>query len=250
MPVQWLALLEEGVERYLHSQERFSLTQFGFDLAGSSERAKAHFYGGTDHWKSDDACRRFACTSPLPQIAAQILKATRVNLYEDSILVKEPGAGEPTAFHQDLAYFHVDGSQICTTWTPLDPVTSETGALQFVRASHLWKKLYRPNFFVTTLPLPDTDGEEAPDYHRSFHSAEKISFDTMPGDITVHHALTLHGAFANQSATKRRRAMSVRYCGDDARYRLRRGAPRKAHHNEVRDGDLLDHPDCPLVWRA
>ena len=72
----------------------------------------------------------------------------------------------------------------------------------------------------------------------------------QPGDLTVHHCRTLHGAAGNASPTMRRRALSVRYCGDDARYRIRRGVPRKPHHAEVADGDVLDHPDCPVVWRA
>jgi hypothetical protein len=48
----------------------------------------------------------------------------------------------------------------------------------------------------------------------------------------------------------RRRALSVRYCGADARYRIRRGVPQKPHHASVVDGDVLDHPDCPVVWSA
>jgi ectoine hydroxylase-related dioxygenase (phytanoyl-CoA dioxygenase family) len=162
--------------------------------------------------------------------------------------VKEPGTLEKTAFHQDIAYFHAEGSQICTTWLPLDPVTSETGALKFIRGSHLWKAKYRPNFFITELAMPDTDGEQVPDFHKETRGREIISFNTEPGDMTVHHARTIHGADGNASAETRRRAVSVRYCGDDARYRMRRGVPQKPHHGEMRDGDELDHPDCPVVW--
>lgn len=249
LPPDWLALLGRAVDRYLASKAAFSLSAFGADLAGAG-RAGPHFYAGTDHWQTDADCRAFACVSPLPAIAGRLLRARRINLYEDSILAKEPGATTRTAFHQDLAYFHVEGTQICTTWTPLDPVTRATGALQFVRGSHLWKKAYRPNFFVTTEAMPDTEGEVAPDFHERRHDAEILCWDMQPGDISIHHALTLHGAEGNASATSRRRAMSVRYCGDDARYRLRRGAPRKPHHETVTQGDILDHPDCPLVWTA
>jgi len=248
MPAEWLAILEEGVERWLHSEARFSLSDFGATLSGAAQKPRAHFYGGTDHWKTDEACRRFACESPLPGIVGAILRATRVNLYEDSILAKEPGAIERTMFHQDLPYFHVEGTQVCTTWIPLDPVTRETGALQFVKGSHTWKKTYRPNYFVQHVSMPDTDGEDAPDYHADRRDAEILCFDMQPGDLTIHHALTLHGAEGNLSADRRRRAMSVRYCGDDARYRIRRGAARKPHHDTVVPGAVLDHPGCPVVW--
>jgi len=58
---------------------------------------------------------------------------------------------------------------------------------------------------------------------------------------------TLHGAPPNPS-TLRRRAISIRYCGDDARYRIRPGAPQKSHHRAVCDGDPLGGEDCPQVW--
>ena len=38
--------------------------------------------------------------------------------------------------------------------------------------------------------------------------------------MVVHHARTLHAAGGNRSATQRRRAISVRYAGDDVRTRL------------------------------
>jgi ectoine hydroxylase-related dioxygenase (phytanoyl-CoA dioxygenase family) len=66
--------------------------------------------------------------------------------------------------------------------------------------------------------------------------------------MTVHHARTIHGADGNASTNIRRRAISIRYCGDDARYYLRKGVPRKPHHEQVVEGDVLDHADCPVVW--
>jgi ectoine hydroxylase-related dioxygenase (phytanoyl-CoA dioxygenase family) len=74
----------------------------------------------------------------MPAIAAALLRATRLNLWEDSVLVKEPGSGERTAWHQDLSYFHVSGEKLCTTWVPLDEVDADTGAMSFVRGSHRW----------------------------------------------------------------------------------------------------------------
>jgi ectoine hydroxylase-related dioxygenase (phytanoyl-CoA dioxygenase family) len=106
------------------------------------------------------------------------------------VLVKEPGTPERTAFHQDLAYFHLDGTQLCTTWVPLDPVTSESGAVEFVAGSHRRPNRYRPNFFVTTMSMPDTDGEEVPEDAGTCEGERVVSFDTEPGDITVHHART------------------------------------------------------------
>ena len=66
--------------------------------------------------------------------------------------------------------------------------------------------------------------------------------------MAVHHYRTIHGSPANAHATRRRRAISLRYCGDDVRYRFRAGMPvRRTQRGHV-DGDLLDPLDCPRVW--
>jgi ectoine hydroxylase-related dioxygenase (phytanoyl-CoA dioxygenase family) len=261
LPADWIARLQDGVEAWLASPDAIDMTGYGRHIAQglAPERAAdlathdgrtgpGRFQSGTDSWRALPVFADFAIASPLPGIVAALLRSPTLHLYEDSILVKEPGTVERTAFHQDIAYFHVEGSQICTSWVPLDPVTQHTGGLQFIRASHLWKAQYRPNHFVSRLALEGTEGEDVPDFHKDRRGQEILTFDTVPGDITIHHARTIHGAPGNASATLRRRAVSVRYCGADARYRIRRGAPLKPHQAAVADGDPLGGPDCPQVW--
>jgi ectoine hydroxylase-related dioxygenase (phytanoyl-CoA dioxygenase family) len=120
--------------------------------------------------------------------------------------------------------------------------------VQWVRGSHRDDAEYRPNLFVTDEPIPGTEGEVVPDVLGSPELADRlISFELEPGDMTVHHARTLHGAPANSSDV-RRRALSVRYCGDDARYLHRAGLPGRPGLDEVRDGDHVGPPWCPQVW--
>jgi ectoine hydroxylase-related dioxygenase (phytanoyl-CoA dioxygenase family) len=187
----------------------------------------------------------------VPAIAAAILRASKLNLWEDSVLVKEPSSGERTAWHQDLSYFHVSGDQLCTTWIPLDEADAETGAMSFVHGSHRWPDVYQPNLFVTAQAIPGTLGGDVPDVDAMAErgEVELVQWSLAPGDVSVHHARTLHASGANRSADRWRRAISIRYCGDDARYCFRPGAPRKPHHAEVREGDVLDHARCPVVWR-
>jgi ectoine hydroxylase-related dioxygenase (phytanoyl-CoA dioxygenase family) len=210
---------------------------------------RGHFLAGTDHWRSQPEFLEFAVRSPLGAIVARLLRSDRVWFYEDSVLVKEPGSQERTAFHQDMAYFHLDGDQVCTTWVPLDPVTAETGAVRFVAGSHQDRTTkYRPNMFVTTTALPGTEGVDVPDYDQQVGAARIISFDTQPGDITVHHARTIHGAYANGSTTQRRRAISVRFAGDDTVFAPVANAFPKPHHSSMQPGQPLDNTACPLAW--
>lgn len=218
------------------------------ELVVASGAPRGHFKAGTDHWILQQEFRDFALRSPLPEIVASILQSDEVRLYEDSVLVKEPGTQEKTGFHQDMAYFHLEGDLVCTTWVPLDIVTAETGAVRFVVGSHLDDTKYRPNMFVSDLAMPDTEGAEVPDYDKIVGEARIISFDTSPGDLTVHHARTIHAASGNMSRTQRRRAISVRYTGDGTRFKLVAGSPTKEHHSALSDGDFLDDASCPLAW--
>ena len=217
------------------------------DSVASSGVPRGQFKAGTDHWLIQDEFKAFALRSPLPEIVATLLQSDEVRLYEDSVLVKEPGTQEKTGFHQDMAYFHLEGDLVCTTWVPLDVVTAEMGAVRFVAGSHLDDTKYRPSMFVSELAIPGTEGAEVPDYDKQVGEARIISFDTAPGDLTVHHARTIHAASGNLSRTQRRRAISVRYAGDNTRFKVVAGSPMKDHHSSLVEGELLNDA-CPLAW--
>ena len=250
LPTAWLDHLTGPVDETIADlTTTVDMTALGAGLGGTRDPGTdgGRFLSGVDHWLRHRAFAAFATTSPLPAIAAALMDAGRIHLYEDSVLVKEPGTVEATVLHQDLGYFHLSGERICTCWVPLDPVTIQTGAMVYVRGSHRSGTVYRPNWFVTPDPLPDTEGEAVPTIHPEDDRLTHIP--AQPGDVIVHHAATLHGAGPNRSATTRRRAVSVRYCGDGVRYEIRPGAPTKPHHADVRSGDpVVDHPGCPLVW--
>ncbi len=241
-----VAALSGPIDALLGEPEMADLT----GMTGAEATGAGRFRAGVDHWRTSPELRAFASESALPAAVGVLLRSSRATLWEDSVLVKEPGTREATVWHQDLGYFNVEGAQLCTTWVPLDPVTAATGAMRFARGSHTWDRTFRPNFFVTDDPIPGTEGDTVPDVDElaAHGDVDLLCFDLGPGDLTVHHARTLHAAGANLSATTRRRALSVRYCGDDARYRLRAGMAPKAHHVDLRDGDSLGGPESPVVW--
>ena len=241
LPRELLDAMAEPVEDAIAGEQSADLSA----LAGASA-THARFVAGVDHWRTQPELRAFASTSPLPATVAALLRSAAIWLYEDSVLVKEPGAREATEWHQDLGYFHVEGTQLCTTWCPLDPADAESGAMRFVRGSHRAAETYRPNLFVTRDPIPGTEGELVPDVDAGDYDV--VTFSLEPGDITVHHARTLHAAGGNRSADRRRRAISVRYCGDDTVMHFRTGAPRKPVQQRLTDGDPLGGDVHPRVW--
>ena len=260
LPVDEVSAMAGPIDAMLAAEEAADLSAMADSLesgAGATRLADAavgadgtprgRFLAGTDHWIHHPEFERFATQSALPEIVARLLRSEHVWLYEDSVLVKEPGTQERTGFHVDMAYFHLEGERVCTTWVPLDEVDASTGAVRFVLGSHLDHTDYRPNMFVSDMQLPGTEGADVPDFE-DVGDSRVVSFDTRPGDLTVHHARTIHGAGGNASATRRRRAISVRYAGDDVVFRRRVGAPEKAHHAGLADGDALVPPAFPIAF--
>lgn len=194
--------------------------------------------------------KRFILSGPGPEISAALLDSEKVNFYGDQIFVKEPGTRERTAFHQDATYFEIDGDQCCVLWIPVDPVNLESGTMQYVRGSHRDGKLYQPNVFVAQTPLPGAQGELLPDIEGHPEDYDLVHFDVEPGDVIVHHYRTIHGTGGNMSRYQVRRAASLRYCGDDIRFQTRPWTPRQLHHTvKLNEGDPLNGPDFPVVWR-
>jgi Phytanoyl-CoA dioxygenase (PhyH) len=219
-------------------------------LFDESKAAKGSFLLDTGIATRLREFRRFCIAGAVPEIAGALLDSGKVNFFGDQIFVKEPQTRERTAFHQDATYFEIDGDQCCVMWIPVDPVTLENGTMQYVRGSHRDGKLYQPNVFVSQTPLPGAQGEPLPDIEGHMSDFDIVHFDVEPGDVIVHHYRTVHGAGGNHSRYQVRRAASLRYCGDDIRFRSRPWAPKQLHHTQqLKDGDPLSGADFPVVWR-
>lgn len=195
------------------------------------------------------AVRRLALEGPLGSVSGQLFGSTKVNFLFDQIFIKQPGANARTAFHQDQPYFAVDGEQVASLWTAAEPVARESGGMGYIRGSHLWD-MHAPNVFVGQasrgehgLPLlPDIEGHES-DY-------DIVYYDVEPGDVIVHDYRTVHGARGNTTSDRPRRAISLRFAGDDATV-LRRPSAAEEFPDDpaLSDGDPLDGDAFPVVWR-
>ncbi len=75
-----------------------------------------------------------------------------------------------------------------------------------------------------------------------------ISFDLEPGDVTFHSLWMLHGTRGNSSSTVRRRAWTVRYVGDDVRWKTGRSFSTMDVDPGLEDGAPLHSPHFPEVW--
>lgn len=206
----WLNLMESGVEEARHSAS----------MAGKAMSAKSPGYQMDAYlWKRIDAIRDLIYYSPFARWAQQLMGSNEVRFFYDQMFIKEPGTDAPTPWHQDLSFWPLEGNEICSFWVPMDPVTRANSGLQYVKGSHRW-----PNRFKAVSPdynsalLEDSTLDDVPDINANPDKYESTSWDMEPGDVLIFHPLTLHGSSGNASRDRQRRALALRWLGDDIRY--------------------------------
>jgi ectoine hydroxylase-related dioxygenase (phytanoyl-CoA dioxygenase family) len=189
------------------------------------------------------------CKPPLPEAIAKLMGSSRINFYGEQAFFKEAGPLHRTAFHQDAPYFHLAGDQCCTVWMPLDIVDAENGMMGYIRGSHRWN-MHAANVFSSQAPIRGSRLSSLPDIENHEAEYDVVYFPARPGDAIVHHVRTVHGSTGNTS-TRDRRALTLRYIGDDVRYHEREGSPpdsQKSPH--LTEGALMDSEEFPLIWTA
>ncbi len=208
---------------------------------------RGRFYGNTFVCHHRPGFRDFVDNGPAAAVAARILRSRTATLLFDQLLIKEPGTETPTPWHHDLPYWPVAGDQVCTVWIALDPVTAESGAVEYIKGSHRWGRRYAPTAFVDD-GLYKTDLPKMPDAARLRDGHAVAQFELAPGDCTVHHGLTIHGAPGNARSDVRRRAYIQRWCGDDVRWDPRPNIQPMLRDPGLAPGDPLPCGLFPQVW--
>ncbi len=123
---------------------------------------------------------------------------------------KPPRIGQPTPPHQDGYYFMLNPNEAVTMWLGLDNVDEENGCVRYLKGSHL--KGMRPHVKSNTLGF----SQGISDYGLDDMNNETW-FTTKPGDLLVHHALTVHRADNNKSNSRTRKALGFIYYAKKAK---------------------------------
>ena len=116
---------------------------------------------------------------------------------------KPPQIGKPTPAHQDGFYDKIEPVEMVNMWLALDPVDEGNGCVRYVAGSYKHGLLEhaRSNTLGFSQGLVD---------YRP-HEANEIAVRAAPGDLLVHHGLTIHRADGNTSDRQRRAIGSVYY---------------------------------------
>ena len=237
---EYIDLVRDGIEANMRSPGPYAAENL---KPGESGR----FFDDYCNWQRIDQFRDVIHLSPAAEVAADLMESQTVQIFHDHVLVKEPGTSKPTPWHQDSPYYFVEGGQTVSFWSPVDPVSD--ASLRCVAGSHLWGRPVLPvrwlaedQFYPNEdsyMPIPDPDEE----------AMEIREWAMQPGDAVAFDFRVLHGARGNDSG-QRRRAFSLRFVGDDARYVERPGrtSPPFPGHGMM-PGQRLRVDWFPIVFR-
>jgi ectoine hydroxylase-related dioxygenase (phytanoyl-CoA dioxygenase family) len=252
VPREWIEVMREAIERILNDPGAASVEY-------TPQGNKGRYYGDFFVWMRDPDFKRFILESPMPELAVQVMRSKTAHFFYDQLLVKEPGTIEPTPWHQDLPYWPVRGQHILSLWVPFDVANLESGVVQYIKGSHKWGKMYAPETFGKDTGFAEIFAkgglEPLPDFEAMRDDLDILHWDVGPGDVILHHPLTVHYAAGNASATGRRRGLALRYLGDDAEFD---GRPGTFVENQkvmallpgfdMKDGDHFSDPLFPQAW--
>ena len=119
--------------------------------------------------------------------------------------MKPPSHGSAVEWHQDWAFYPHTNDDLLAVGIALDDMTEENGCMLMVPGSHKTALLshHEEGVFVGAVTEPDF----APDH------VEQVILKA--GDISIHHARTLHASTPNHSS-KPRRLLLFQYCSIDS----------------------------------
>jgi len=242
LPPSDLAVIEQGVEKNLRQPSQWSNDYTPADSGG-------RFFDDYVNWPSIEEFKSTALSGVLPRIAGELMNTTTPRFFHEHVLVKEPGTATPTPWHHDDPYYGVEGLDNVSLWVPLDPIPSSI-ALRCIRGSHRVPRRFIPNRFVDDSPyVAQAAGFELfPSVEELESLGETVVCNVQPGDVVAFHFRTLHSAPGTATHSHRRRIVSYRYVGDDARWTSRPWKTSPPFEPlGLNDGDVLDDVRFPQV---
>lgn len=155
-------------------------------------------------FEHDDYFHDLMFGSRFEQLAADLLQhdVKGVNL---QYFNKPPMIGQATPAHQDGWYFMLEPNEAVTMWLALDDVDEENGCVRYVRGSH--RHGLRAHGRTQTLGF----SQGLLDFGTADDEQNEVATPASPGDLLVHHALTVHRADGNRSRTRSRKALGFIY---------------------------------------
>jgi ectoine hydroxylase-related dioxygenase (phytanoyl-CoA dioxygenase family) len=149
--------------------------------------------------RSSPVIARHTHDAAIARHVAAALGCERVQLLQDTVLVKPARIGGPVEWHQDHTYTgYLRPSRLASVRLALTDCTIDNGCLQLVDGSHNDGPIGDVRA-LTESRVVDALGARASDW-----ADRIITVELRPGDLSIHHCLTLHRSGPNLSDEARK----------------------------------------------
>ena len=243
----WVDRLRAGLARNLENPQ-----DFAFPCESNPAGEPGRFFDSYCNWQLIPEYFDYVSRSCAASLAGQFMQGERAQFFHEHAFLKAPGTQRATPWHQDLPYYCVDGRQTASVYVSLDSADAEV-AVQFVRGSHRWNRLFYPRIFEDGSHFnddqPGSQMEPVPDIDESSEQYDIAAWSLEPGDTILFDFRTLHGT-GNAEVKTLRRAFSTRWLGDDVTYCERDGETSPPYTNHgMQHGDRMREDWFPVLWR-
>ena len=120
------------------------------------------------------------------------------SLWGSVLFIKEPKSSHFVSWHQDATYMGITPRHFVTPWIALTHSDRHTGCMSMIPGSH--HKDLQPHQDTYGADNILTRGQEVTNVDASL----AVDLILKPGQMSLHHAMTIHGSQPNQSQDKRR----------------------------------------------
>lgn len=136
-------------------------------------------------------------THPRVLAVVNALIGPNVLLWNGTYIVKQPRSSSHVSWHQDLAYWGLDGEDQVSMWIALSAANESSGGMRMVPGSHRFGRRNHSlmpddsNVLYQGQTVGDVDEDQA------------VFCELSPGEASFHHGWTLHASLPNQSGDRR-----------------------------------------------
>lgn len=168
----------------------------------------------------------FAQHPDLLDIAEQLIGPDLI-LWGSQVFSKPPGDGMAIPWHQDGQYWPMRPLATVTVWIAIDQATKENGCLRVIPGTHERGLMPHESSDAEGLALNQGLAKHA------FEERDAVDIELQEGQISLHHAMLVHGSNANRSS-KRRCGYAIRYMPATSHFE-REIPPTRIASNQVLD---------------
>ena len=170
-------------------------------------------------WSVNEVIFRYDADKRLVDIAAALMRVSRVRLWQDQAIWKPGADGQAVdsgniGFHQDFSYWQDSSTtNMVSANIALQDVTVANGALRVFPRSHRQGLLSGLGDFF------NTDLADLRERFQAEHGLdEEIALELKAGQVSFHHSLLVHGSGPN-TTTQPRLVLAPAYVPDGTYYR-------------------------------